>query len=154
MVHFLPLFTDKDKGKAYKEEFHRRVTAAMKQDMDAQEDCCARTLNDPQLTSSQTKNKCHSEFLSNSKSNTLIDTWVYPLVQMGQIGIFNDDIVTNQFFQRAIAGSNLFLASGYFNLTDNYMDVIVNHSKANFNIVTAAPEVSTIHLIIDFNGAI
>ena len=70
------------------------------------------------------------------------DTWIYPLVQMGPFGIEQDYVVTETLFQNAPEKSHIKLASGYFNLTEKYIETILNQSLASFNILTASPEVS------------
>lgn len=74
------------------------------------------------------------------KPNTLIDTWIFPLVQASMFDIRTDEMVTEEFLKRLEKNSNTYLASGYFNLTDTYMDCILNHSQGDYNILTAAPE--------------
>jgi len=78
---------------------------------------------------------------------SIVDTLVYPLVQMGPFGIQQDEVVTRALFQRAPADATLYLASGYFNLTDRYVDCITNECRAKFDILTAAPEVGTLRCI-------
>jgi len=71
------------------------------------------------------------------------DTIVYPLVQMGPVNVNVDEQVTSRLFRSAPTGALLYLASGYFNLTDNYRRSIVDQCTATFKILTAAPEVTT-----------
>jgi hypothetical protein len=71
------------------------------------------------------------------------DTLIYPLVQMGPFGIRCDEIATEVFLRTAKKGSRVCLASGYFNLTDDYKDVIVKSSVADYDILFASPEVGT-----------
>ncbi|XP_034249021.1 CDP-diacylglycerol--glycerol-3-phosphate 3-phosphatidyltransferase, mitochondrial [Thrips palmi] len=67
------------------------------------------------------------------------DTWVYPLVQMGQLKIHQDSEVTLDLLQRSPPGSQIHLATGYFNLPKQYMDIILNKSEATYHILTAHP---------------
>ena len=62
------------------------------------------------------------------------DTRIYPLVQMGPFGITLDELVTKALFEKAASNVCIYLASGYFNLTDHYMDSIINICKARFEI--------------------
>ncbi|XP_013396298.1 CDP-diacylglycerol--glycerol-3-phosphate 3-phosphatidyltransferase, mitochondrial isoform X2 [Lingula anatina] len=71
-----------------------------------------------------------------------VDTWVCPLVQMGIFGITHDHDVTQGFWKKALPNSKILMASGYFNLTDHYMDVILQNSRANFSILMASEEVN------------
>jgi len=69
------------------------------------------------------------------------DTVVYPLVQMGPMNVTVDEDVTSRLFRDAPPRAILYLASGYFNLTNNYRRSIVDQCQATFEILTAAPEV-------------
>jgi len=71
------------------------------------------------------------------------DTWIFPFVQMGQLGVFRDNIYTEKLFQTVPSNAELSLATGYFNLTQNYMDSILNMSQPNVHILMAHPTVST-----------
>ena len=68
------------------------------------------------------------------------DTLVFPLVQMGSIGVRLDQEVTGHLLRTAEAGSHCVLASGYFNLTKEYMDLVLG-SKAKYDILMASPKV-------------
>jgi hypothetical protein len=69
------------------------------------------------------------------------DTWVYPLVQMGPFGVFNDEYATLQLMRDASQHDEILLASGYFNLTDHYLEVILQESLAKYRLLMASPEV-------------
>ena len=122
------MFTDSDDGTKYKEEARRRLSPLL----------------DPQTYSGTTANSSTDSSSVDKKdtdTDTDNDTLVYPLVQMGPFGISVDDFVTRQLLQTSPAGSQICLASGYFNLTDHYIAAILDSSKSNYNIVTASPEV-------------
>lgn len=70
---------------------------------------------------------------------TKIDTWIFPLVEMGQLNIHHDSIVTQRIFSDALPDSRLNLTTGYFNLTQTYMDTLANECKANCDILMAHP---------------
>ncbi|EDW82969.1 uncharacterized protein Dwil_GK22604 [Drosophila willistoni] len=70
---------------------------------------------------------------------TQADTWVFPLVEMGQIGIHHDSVVTKRLLSNCIDGSRLKLATGYFNLTQEYMDTITHKCLAQCSILMAHP---------------
>ncbi|KAL8604484.1 hypothetical protein ACOMHN_015768 [Nucella lapillus] len=70
------------------------------------------------------------------------DTWVYPLVQMGPFGVYNDEDATLRLLREASRCDEVLLASGYFNLTDHYMAVILRESLAKYRLMMAAPEVN------------
>ena len=69
------------------------------------------------------------------------DTWIVPLVQMFPFGIRQDEFVTSELLKSASDGSVMCLASGYFNLTRKYIDVILK-SSAKCEILTAHPTVN------------
>ena len=78
--------------------------------------------------------------LSDSNSQA-IDTWIYPLVQMGPFGVLNDEQATLRLLRRAARQDEILLTSGYFNLTDHYMQVILQESLAKYRLLMASPEV-------------
>lgn len=69
-----------------------------------------------------------------------VDTWIYPLVQMGPLGICVDQKVTAGILENLDEGSRLHLASGYFNLTQQYKAIILR-SRAKCEILLASPQV-------------
>lgn len=68
------------------------------------------------------------------------DTWVFPLVQMGQLGVEQDALVTEKLIKEATENSKLKIATGYFNLTEDYMNNLIHNSKANCDILMAHPK--------------
>ena len=61
---------------------------------------------------------------------------------MGPLGIHVDSTATEALIESAPLDAQICLASGYFNLTQNYMDVILDKSKADFQILMASPKVN------------
>jgi CDP-diacylglycerol--glycerol-3-phosphate 3-phosphatidyltransferase len=68
------------------------------------------------------------------------DTWIYPLVQMGQLGIHQDSQATDRILAEAPKNSTLCVATGYFNLTNQYMSTLINQTEASCKILMAHPE--------------
>ena len=68
------------------------------------------------------------------------DTIVYPLIQMGQYGIRQEEQVMVKMLQEADRGDHIHLASGYFNLPQIYMDSMLKNS-ARCSVLAASPEV-------------
>lgn len=68
------------------------------------------------------------------------DTWIFPLIEMGQLNIHHESIVTKKLFSSALPGSKINLSTGYFNLTQNYMNTITNECSAMCNILMAHPK--------------
>lgn len=67
------------------------------------------------------------------------DTWIFPLIEMGQLGIHHDSVATKKLFSASLPNSKINLATGYFNLTENYMKTLTTDCKANCNILMAHP---------------
>lgn len=67
------------------------------------------------------------------------DTWIFPFVQMGQLNIFMDNVVTRQILENIPQNAELCLATGYFNLTQDYMNSLVEASQPNIHILMAHP---------------
>lgn len=77
--------------------------------------------------------------INEKEINEDIDTWIFPTLEMGQLNIHHDSIVTKKILESAEEGSFLNIATGYFNLTQSYMDTLVNECKANCSITMAHP---------------
>lgn len=76
----------------------------------------------------------------NKKQEALhADTWVFPLVQMGQLNIMHDSAVTLRLLQTAPQGARLKLATGYFNLTSEYISAVLKQCRATCDLLTAHP---------------
>ena len=73
---------------------------------------------------------------------------------MGPFGICDDEHVTKTLLCKAEESDRIFLASGYFNLTEEYIKEILHESRAQFHILTASPLVSFSHLIQDLSGLV
>ena len=73
------------------------------------------------------------------------DTWVFPSIQMGPLGINQDEELTSKFLEKSgkVKGSRIVFGTGYFNLTDEYMHAIMHKSKANFDIICAHPKANS-----------
>ncbi|XP_072524095.1 CDP-diacylglycerol--glycerol-3-phosphate 3-phosphatidyltransferase, mitochondrial isoform X1 [Salminus brasiliensis] len=69
------------------------------------------------------------------------DTWVFPLVQMKPLGIRLDEDVTQRLLWEAGGDSTVYLTSGYFNLTQTYMKLVLG-AAADYRILMASPEVN------------
>ncbi|CRK91812.1 CLUMA_CG005437, isoform A [Clunio marinus] len=67
------------------------------------------------------------------------DTWIFPTLEMGQLGIHHDSVVMEKILNVSEKGSTINMASGYFNLTEKLKDFIVKKCHADFNIIMAHP---------------
>lgn len=74
------------------------------------------------------------------------DTWIFPLLQMGEFGIIQDEEVTTKVLSAAPKDSFIQLATGYFNLTDDYARTLITDCKANISLLMAHPNVCSLLL--------
>ncbi|XP_053980299.1 CDP-diacylglycerol--glycerol-3-phosphate 3-phosphatidyltransferase, mitochondrial isoform X2 [Hylaeus volcanicus] len=70
-------------------------------------------------------------------SNT--DTWIFPLIQMGQLNVHHDSEITLKLLRTAPPGTTLRLATGYFNLTSEYSNALLSDCKGICHLLTAHP---------------
>ncbi|XP_034934083.1 CDP-diacylglycerol--glycerol-3-phosphate 3-phosphatidyltransferase, mitochondrial [Chelonus insularis] len=77
--------------------------------------------------------------LLNGYNNKSLDTWIFPLIQMGQLEIFYECQITQKLLKTAPEKSILQFATGYFNLTKEYSNALLNDCKASCNLLTAHP---------------
>lgn len=64
------------------------------------------------------------------------DTWIFPSIQMGPFNVRHDSDFTERFLRAGgeEQGARFNFATGYFNLTRNYQNIILNESKGtNFS---------------------
>jgi len=66
--------------------------------------------------------------------------FIYPLMQINDSDIKNDEAVTKRLFDTAPESSSVFLAAGYFNLTKDYIKSIIETSRANYKIIFSSPK--------------
>ncbi|CAB3229952.1 unnamed protein product [Arctia plantaginis] len=74
-----------------------------------------------------------------SQNDETKDTWIFPLLQMGEFGIIQDEEVTTKVLASAPKDSFIQLATGYFNLTDDYARTLITDCKANISLLMAHP---------------
>ena len=86
----------------------------------------------------------YSAFNASINESNLIEksnkVFVYPLMQINDSDIKNDEIVTKRLFDSASETSSVILAAGYFNLTKDYITSIIEKSKANYKIIFSSPK--------------
>lgn len=71
--------------------------------------------------------------------DTTSDTWIFPLIEMGQLGIHHDSLATKSLLSGCLTDSKLKLATGYFNLTETYMETLTKDCHAECSILMAHP---------------
>ncbi|XP_059047104.1 CDP-diacylglycerol--glycerol-3-phosphate 3-phosphatidyltransferase, mitochondrial [Achroia grisella] len=74
-----------------------------------------------------------------TSQKNLSDTWVFPLVQMGEFNITQDEQATQRILASTPEGSYIRLATGYFNLTEEYAQILLRNSKSNISLLMAHP---------------
>lgn len=82
------------------------------------------------------------------------DTWVFPLLQMAPLDITQDQEVTERLLAHAPARSTLRLATGYFNLTERYSNIILHNQSSRFDLLVASPKVNGFYGAEGMSGVI
>ncbi|XP_041978643.1 CDP-diacylglycerol--glycerol-3-phosphate 3-phosphatidyltransferase, mitochondrial isoform X2 [Aricia agestis] len=80
-----------------------------------------------------------AEKLSVLDSKNETNTWIFPLLQMGDFNITQDEDTTCNILTSGLKGSYFRLATGYFNLTEKYEKVLLKDCKANISLLMAHP---------------
>ncbi|KAM9177542.1 CDP-diacylglycerol--glycerol-3-phosphate 3-phosphatidyltransferase, mitochondrial isoform 2-T2 [Mergus octosetaceus] len=121
---------------AYCEIANRRVMEVINSARTRQELLHAKTFH-----SSQQRNSSLSQQGSQASGGLKPepDTWIYPLIQMKPFGIQIDEMVTETLLTEAERDARIYLTTGYFNLTQAYMDLILG-TRAEYRILLASPE--------------
>ena len=76
------------------------------------------------------------------------DTWIFPSIQMGQLMVTQDSEITCKLLEQMTGepGSRLLLGTGYFNLTDEYMQKMLRtESKSEIDVVMAHPKANSFY---------
>ncbi|XP_006869716.1 PREDICTED: CDP-diacylglycerol--glycerol-3-phosphate 3-phosphatidyltransferase, mitochondrial [Chrysochloris asiatica] len=119
---------------AYCEAAHRRVMGVIRSAQSRQHLLHVQTFHsDPLLT--------HEDAAAAGDRKPAPDTWIYPLIQMKPFEIQIDEIVTETLLTEAERGARVYLTTGYFNLTQAYMDLVLG-TRAEYHILLASPEVN------------
>lgn len=129
MVH--PYEGDRD---AYCQAAHDRVMGVIDSARARQQRLHAQTFHGDSLVARE-------DAAAAGDRNPAPDTWIYPLVQMKPFAIQMDELVTASLLTEAERGARLYLTTGYFNLTQAYMDLVLG-ARADYRILLASPEVN------------
>ncbi|XP_038212304.1 CDP-diacylglycerol--glycerol-3-phosphate 3-phosphatidyltransferase, mitochondrial isoform X1 [Zerene cesonia] len=81
----------------------------------------------------------YAKISSSQEIKNQSDTWIFPLIQMGEFNINQDEEATCKIMETVPEGSHLRLATGYFNLTEKYAKILLKHCKANISLLMAHP---------------
>lgn len=119
-------YKDSDNGSRFKWKAKERILSLLRQNTD----------------NNSLPSASYEDSFNKDTENEHLDTLVYPLIQMGPFGIFDDEEVTKQLLRSASRDDEILLASGYFNLTDHYLQLILEKSFAKFRMLMASPEVN------------
>ena len=68
-----------------------------------------------------------------------IDTFIIPTLQMFCYDVRQDEIFTSRFLKSAPSNSDIFLATAYFNVTDQHWNEVLASRSKNFDVVMAHP---------------
>ena len=68
-----------------------------------------------------------------------LDTFVIPTLQMFCYDIRQDEIFTSRFLKSAPSNSDVFLATAYFNVTEQHWNEVLTSKSRNFDVVMAHP---------------
>ncbi|XP_049633158.1 CDP-diacylglycerol--glycerol-3-phosphate 3-phosphatidyltransferase, mitochondrial [Suncus etruscus] len=112
---------------AYCEAAHKRVMGVIHSARARQQQLHAQT--------------CHGAEAGDGDRRPSPDTWIYPLIQMRPFAIRTDELVTASLLTVAEHGARICLTTGYFNLTQAYMDLVLG-TRAEYRILLASPEVN------------
>lgn len=85
------------------------------------------------------------DYIDQHKSTS--PTFALPIIQMNCFGIRDDLTYTSKLMSSCPPGTSLRLASGYFNLTNEYMDILLNQSakQVNCNVLMASEPVNSFY---------
>jgi len=73
------------------------------------------------------------------ESHTQYDTLLIPTLQMFYYGVRQDEFFTSRFLELAPSNSEIFLATAYFNITNQHWNEVLRTKSRNFDVVMAHP---------------
>ncbi|CAF4845591.1 unnamed protein product [Pieris macdunnoughi] len=85
------------------------------------------------------KEQQNSKILSLGNDLQGNDTWIFPLIQMGEFNINLDEQATCTMLETVPKGGFVRLATGYFNLTEKYSKTLLRNCKSNISLLMAHP---------------
>eukprot|EP00911_Craspedida_sp_UC1_P001580 UC1_evm5s1194 len=92
-----------------------------------------------------TKTALHSQQQKKRQRNVVeveesddVQTWLYPLVQAGPYSVRQEQHVMEQLLRSVPMGAQAHLASGYFNMTREYIDAVLS-AQGRYSILSASP---------------
>ena len=79
------------------------------------------------------------------------DSWCFPLLQMGQLNIRQDEFVISEILKNIESDSNIVISSPYLNLTSNYKNLLLQSKSENIKILTTSPEANGFYTAKDIS---
>ncbi|CAI2322340.1 unnamed protein product [Caenorhabditis sp. 36 PRJEB53466] len=76
---------------------------------------------------------------SQNSDETDSNTWIFPILQMGLLGINQEFNLLQRIFSSKDSTIKMTMASGYFNFIEDYEDLIFDEGNYEMNILTASP---------------
>lgn len=74
------------------------------------------------------------------------DTWVFPVLQLPPLRVLQDSSVTQTLLESTGKNTTVHMTIPYFNLPEKYVTLLLQKSKAKFNILIPHPSVSKLIL--------
>ena len=97
----------------------------------------------PSSDLSRTDSHANTDSATRTDSNANTDTIVFPLVQMGDYNIKQDEVVTRELLSDVKSNERIYLSSGYFNLPPQYMEAILKN-EGECRILASSPQVGVV----------
>ena len=84
----------------------------------------------------------NDKFISTSGADPKADTWIFPSIQMGLFSLDQDHKITRQLLESAGGDSEakITFGTGYFNPTQDYLKVVLQDTKSQFDFIMAHPK--------------
>ena len=67
---------------------------------------------------------------------------MFPTLQMGPFNVRQDQRVTKRILEEATEATAIKFGTGYFNLTEEYMESLLQRGRAKFDLLMAHPKVN------------
>lgn len=133
--------------------FRQEIFKAMQSMLGDNANICSSVVNTTGLVDHEAGLPDHQSRLVDHNGGVLLhgrtayDTWVFPTLQMGSLGIFQDETCFLWLLANLRSGSTVHFASAYFNLTKEFQAALLESSTDKvFRILTAAPQVVHMHV--------
>lgn len=75
------------------------------------------------------------------------DTWVFPVLQLPPLRVLQDSSVTQTLLECVEKDTEVHMALPYFNFPEKYIALLLQKSRAKFNILIPHPSVSKCYVL-------